>query len=96
MKLSLHEYQHTKSLEIKCNIDSMKPQYEIMHWEKVFQILFHSPFTYMAILETIIWNPPLELIFLHGLVHAEALLSWMVLFMRDAEFSVAGELLNGW
>ena len=54
MKLSLHKYQHTKSLEIKYNIDSMKPQHEIMHWEKVFQILFHSPFTYMAILETII------------------------------------------
>jgi len=30
MKLSLHEYQH--SLKIKCNIDTMKPQYETMHW----------------------------------------------------------------
>ena len=54
MKLSLHEYQHTMSLEIKCNIDPMKPQHEIMHWERVFQTLFPSSFTYMAILETTI------------------------------------------
>ena len=51
MKLSLFEYQHTMSFEIKYNIDLMKPQHEIMYWEKVFQILFHSPFTYIAILE---------------------------------------------
>ena len=31
MKLSLHEYQHTMSLEIKYNIDPIKPQHEIMH-----------------------------------------------------------------
>jgi len=34
MKLSLHEYQHSMSLEIKCNIDPMKQQHEIMHWER--------------------------------------------------------------
>ena len=51
MKLSLYEYQHTMSFEIKYNIDPMKLQYEIMHWDRVFQILFHSPFTYIAILE---------------------------------------------
>ena len=54
MKLSLHEYQHIMSSEIKYNIDPMKPQFEIMHWERVFQTLFHSPFIYMAILETAI------------------------------------------
>ena len=54
MKLSLQKYQHYMSLKIKYNIDPMKPQYEIMHWERVFQTLFHSPFTYMAILETTI------------------------------------------
>ena len=61
MKLSLYEYQHTMSFEIKYNIDPMKLQYEIMHWDRVFQILFHSPFTYIAILEIAIWNPPLKL-----------------------------------
>ena len=70
MKLSLHEYQHTMSLEIKCNIDPMKLQHEIMHWERVFQTLFHSLLaqtlfrsllTYVAILVTSTWNSPLGL-----------------------------------
>ena len=42
MKLSLHKYQYSISLEIKCNIDPRKQHYKITYWRDSFKHVSYS------------------------------------------------------
>ena len=56
MKLSLHDYQLSMSLEFKC--------YETMEWNSPLRVSVSSKFHFIsydiAILETTLWNSPLR------------------------------------